>query len=135
MHGPTDDFRAFVAARATQLGEGDEDGLVDLLSAIDAEVANDVDPDSVERAVGDDLLSSVNAWTGLASYAVAHFYAPASPWPTRRLAGWSKRAMAYLQRIVSKLVPAIQSAISKLSASGYGITISFPWGIGITVNF
>jgi hypothetical protein len=135
MDGPDDDFRAFVAGRAAELGEDDEEGLVELLSAIDVRLAEDVDPDAIEGAISSDLLSSVNAWAGLASYAVAHFYAPSSPWPSRRLAGWSKRAMAYLQRIVSKLVPAIRSAVSKLSASGYGITINFPWGIGITVNF
>lgn len=143
MNGPSDRLREEVEAQAGELRH--EEDLYRLLENIDAELADDADPDIElgddidpeyrDRVVGGELLTSVNAWASLASYAVARFYAPSSPWPSKRLAGWSKRAMAHLQSIVGKLLPAIQSAIGKLGASGYGVTFNFPWGIGITVNW
>jgi len=56
MNGPNEEFRAFIGDRATRLR--DEEELYRLLEMIDAALAEDVDPDGIEQADADDLLSS-----------------------------------------------------------------------------
>jgi hypothetical protein len=81
-----------------------------------------------------DLLAACQSWASVASYAVGGFYAPASPWP-RSVAGWGKRAVAKLQRVVALLTSPLAKAQSGLNATGYSVGVSFPWGISISFDW
>ncbi len=49
--------------------------------------------------------------------------------------GLGTRVMTYLQRIMGKLVSVLQAAQTKLGFTGYGFTVNYPWGLGITINW
>ena len=129
--GPREDFRAYMSDQAAQLET--ENQFDDLLGQLKDAMANDLET-GLDSGDGSDLLASVSAWAGLASYIASRFYAPASPWP-RRVGGWGKRAVKRLQSTTGRLVPALRAAVGVLGASGFSISISFPWGIAIAINW
>jgi hypothetical protein len=101
------------------------------LRARTAEDEGELDPDAAW-----DLLATVQTWAGLASAAVSHVYAPASPWP-RNLAGWGKKSVVSLQNVVNTLLGPLKRAVAALQKVGinsWSIGVSFPWGVSISVG-
>jgi hypothetical protein len=92
--------------------------------------------DDVQRAQAFALedLAAVESWASLASYAVAHFYAPTSPWP-RDVAGWGKEAVEQLRSIAEKLRTALADAARFLGANSFSIGVGFPWGISVGLSW
>lgn len=131
MDGPSEEFRAYIGDQTAQLET--ENQLDELLGQLESVMADDLGT-GIDSDDGNDLLASVNAWAGLASYVVSRFYAPASPWP-RRVGGWGKRAVGRLQNVAGRLVPALRTAVGVLGATGFSISISFPWGIAIGIDW
>lgn len=126
-----DELTAAVAARdAEEYGEDQLDEILGIIeNAVDKALQSDAQ-DEDEHAE----LAAVDAWAGLASYAVARFYAPKSPWPWHE-AGWTKRAPERLRRIASKLRPALERAARALGAASWSVSVGFPWGISIAVSW
>jgi hypothetical protein len=130
---PSLDFRAEVANRVADIRGGREESLELLLDEIAAGLAAALDT-VTDGDDAEDLRATCQSWASLASYAVGGFYAPASPWP-RSVAGWGKKAVAKLQRVVSLLTTPVATAQSGLKAKGYSIGVSFPWGISISFDW
>ncbi|MGA3155358.1 MAG: hypothetical protein ABSD40_23580 [Streptosporangiaceae bacterium] len=132
MEGPSERLREYVEEQTTEVET--EEQLEELLGVLENELTDDQRTGIEDADDSDDLLASVHAWAGLASYAVSRFYAPASPWP-RRVGGWGKRAVLRLQRIANRLLPALRAAVGALGAASFSISISFPWGIAIGIGW
>jgi hypothetical protein len=141
MKAPRDEFRVEIARDLDRLTEevaaqGDdasgEDQLDEILSRIqrEVEVAAESSPQNDEHSE----MAAVDAWAGLASYAVARFYAPASPWPWK-MAGWKKNAPERLRRIADSLRPALERAARALGAVSWSVSVGFPWGVSISVTW
>lgn len=145
MNGPHESFRELIAdeldiitreAAAAVRGRGaaNEEKLEFILEHILREMtdASTIAPVSLEAADGS--LAAVEAWAGLASYAVARFYAPASPWP-RDLAGWSTKVVERLREISEKLRRELARAVALLKPESYSVGVGFPWGISISLTW
>ena len=141
MDEPSDELRVEIANALDRLTEevaaGDgkaygEDQLDEILGMIEVEVevALESGPEENEHSE----LAAVDAWAGLASYAVARFYAPTSPWPWHK-AGWSKKAPERLRRIANRLRPPLEKAAHALGAASWSVSVGFPWGISIAVSW
>ncbi len=130
MQGPDDEFRTWVGARADEIENEDE--LERLLLKVERSTRADVEHGDGENAEED--LAAILSWASVASYAVARFYGPASPWP-RNVAGWGQRAAARLQRIAHTLSSALQRVTATLGASSFSISVNFPWGISIGLSW
>jgi hypothetical protein len=139
MDPPTDELRSQVAValddltREAKEGRPDgEDQLDEILGMIETRVEEALEsgPDEDEHSE----LAAVDAWAGLASYAIARFYAPNSPWPWHK-AGWDKRAPERLRRIARMLQPPLEQAARMLRAASWSVSVGFPWGISISVGW
>jgi len=93
-----------------------------------------VDLPDIDGVEANELLAVVQEWAGLASYVSARVYGPGSPMP-RKLAGWSRKAVATLQRIANLLLVGLRTAGKALGAATVSIAVSFPWGISIGLNW
>jgi hypothetical protein len=130
MNGPDDEFRARVAVIAEQVGN--EAGLETLLGEVEAALQADIELGAGENP--NDDLAAVESWAAVASYAVARFHAPASPWP-RDLAGWGKKAAGRLRSIANTLSTILRPVAQALGAASFSIAIGFPWGISIGLSW
>jgi hypothetical protein len=130
MTGPDDGFRAEVALAAEEIVS--EEQLDALLVRIEEELAADLkEPEEdAER-----MIDGVVQWASVASYAVARFYGPASPWPSRDLAGYGKRAVEKLREIASQLSQPLAFALHSTGASSFSISVGFPWGISVGLSW
>ncbi len=132
MDGPSEEFRNHVARRAEEVQS--EEDLERLLGEIEEAVpAYRGEPFPSEEDPLD-VLAAVDAWAALASYAVARFYAPSSPWPGR-LAGWERSAARRLRSIAAKLEPRLRAAAQFAQARSWSIGVSFPWGVQISLTW
>jgi hypothetical protein len=133
MEGPHDDFRRFVEQRLNDITEDrSEEGLEELLAQIEEQLREDLQhPIPVDPTP---LISAMISWASLASYAVGRFYGPASPWPSN-VAGWGTKAAARLQSITSVLLLPLRQAAKAVGASTYTISVGFPWGISIGLEW
>jgi hypothetical protein len=127
MNGPTREFRGYVHERAQELES--EEQVDELLGQIEGALSEDMGAENPEED-----LAAVEAWASVASYVVARFYAPASPWP-RDVAGWSRKAAERLRRISSKVADVLRSIVGQVGATGFSIGVAFPWGISIALNW
>ncbi|MGA2875197.1 MAG: hypothetical protein ABSE82_06620 [Nitrososphaerales archaeon] len=80
------------------------------------------------------LLSAVDQWASVASYAVSWLYAPQSPSP-QRMAGWAKNIGSKLREIVGALLHALVHAAKALGASSWSIGVNFPLGISVSLSW
>ncbi|MEV0090427.1 hypothetical protein [Streptomyces sp. NPDC050738] len=80
----------------------------------------------------EDELVDVECWGALASYVVASTYAPASP---MRNGSWARSVGAALRRITKLLGVALAEVAQWLEAAEWSLTISFPWGIGVSLTW
>ena len=143
LEGPNDDFREYVARRIDELDEAAEDQVEDVLRKIESEMSRDLEvgvgteaepaESDHERALGE--LAAAESWAALASHAVAKFYAPASPWPWRKLAGWSKGVAERLQQVADLLRKPLEAIARALGASSYSIGVNFPFGVSISLSW
>lgn len=93
-----------------------------------------MDLPGLDSAEASELLAVVQEWAGLASYVTARVYGPGSPMP-RKLAGWSRGAVATLQRIANLLLVGLRTAGKALGAVTVSIGVNFPWGISIGLSW
>jgi hypothetical protein len=140
-------------------GSGDERLAERLLADIAAEASEDVDNSTFlrrlrelrSRDLSDEegemiadqegfqeeaewLLAIVNQWASLASYVSSSVYGPASPMP-KRLAGWGQNASAQLQKLSKVLLKPLAAAAPMVGASGWSISLGFPWGVSIGLSW
>jgi hypothetical protein len=127
VQGPSNRFRKDVKRKADELTREEE--LEELLVEIDGALNEDADAGAPE-----DDLAAIESWASLASYAAGRFYAPASPWP-RDLAGWGTKAIERLRRIANTLASRLRSIVGVVGATGFSITVGFPWGISVALNW
>ncbi|HWW90462.1 MAG TPA: hypothetical protein VNY35_06765 [Solirubrobacteraceae bacterium] len=130
MNGPDDEFRARVTVVAAEVGN--EAALEALLGEVEQALRADIERGAGENA--DDDLAAVESWAALASYAMARFHAPASPWP-RDLAGWGKNAAGRLRNIANTLSTILRTVAQALAAASFSVAVSFPWGISIGLSW
>jgi hypothetical protein len=132
MQGPTEEFREHV--REIAEGVDSEDALTELLDEIEGEIRTDIR--ETARGEAADELAAVEGWASVASYPVARFSAPASPWPPfNRLAGWGTKAVRKLRSITNTLKGRLQGIARDLGAESFSIGVSFPWGIQISLTW
>ena len=131
MEGPSAAVRDHIRSRVDSLES--EDDLEEVLGEIEERISADDSPTDVSADPLDEL-AAIDAWAALASYAVARFYGPSSPWPAR-LPGWSKRAALRLRGVAARLRPRLQAAAQATHASSWSIGVSFPWGIQISLTW
>jgi hypothetical protein len=93
-----------------------------------------VEVPELDSAQANALLVVAHEWAGLASYVSARVYGPGSPMP-KKLVGWSRGAIATLQRIASLLLVGLRTAGQALGAANVSIGVSFPWGISISLTW
>lgn len=139
MEGPDEGFRAETGYRAARAREtDDEQELERVLEDIEQALRSDLEQGPPREEASEDeawdQLAAIESWAGVASHAMARFYAPASPWP-RNVSGWSKKAVAKLRSIANTLKPALQKLVAALHAVGFTIAVGFPWGISIGLTF
>lgn len=80
------------------------------------------------------VVEAVLGWAALVSFAVARFYAPASPWP-QALPGWGRQVARILRRIAARLAGALRSALGPTGADSFSISVTFPWGIEVGLSW
>jgi hypothetical protein len=114
------------------MDEVSEEGqLVEILARIEDELEADLAEGGDDGPAG---LAAVDAWAGLASYAIGRFYAPASPWPYQK-GGWDKMAPERLRRIGESLRGPLEQAARALGAASWSIGVGFPWGVSVSVTW
>lgn len=92
-------------------------------------LSNDVDEDAAN-----DVLSAIDAWAGLASYATAWVYAPQSPMPWG-LGGWIRDVPSKLREIAEDLRGALLKILHALRVNSWSIGVSFPWGVSVSLTW
>jgi hypothetical protein len=80
------------------------------------------------------VLVAVDEWASVASYAVSWLYAPASPLPAR-MAGWGGKAIEILRQIAGCLRTPLKFVAIGLEADSYSISVGFPWGVSVTLDW
>ena len=142
MEGPSDDLRASIFEMMEIVQDAPdsqaEEVLVGVLARIDAQAAEDLAAAGWEDLTEDaalQTLSAIEAWTGLASAATARVYAPASPWPRRKFAGWARSIAQRLRALANRLRPALQTVGRALGAVSWSIGLVFPWGISVSLTW
>jgi hypothetical protein len=152
MEEPSRDFREYISGRLEELAgteesQVEEDQVEELLQEIEKELDGHLPPEGDEDAEGMARvtpadreeafaqLGAVESWASLASYAVARFYAPASPWPWKKLAGWSKGVAERLRRVAGLLLTPLKGVAYVLGASLYSISVGFPFGVAIGLEW
>lgn len=140
MDGPSDALRGGVLTMVADIDAVDEraeQSLRAALSDIEGDLSRDVARADLELHDEDaamDQLAAIDAWTALISSAVARIYAPASPWH-RQVAGWAKRISAQLRWLTNLLLAPLRAAAGALGAVSYSISISFPWGVSVGLDW
>jgi hypothetical protein len=93
----------------------------------------DREPVDVEEAHG--MVSAVEAWASVLSYATSCFYFE-GPESLPRLGGFSpKDVTPKLQDAVRKFVPFLQRACQATSASSFSVSVGFPWGVSVGLGW
>lgn len=77
---------------------------------------------------------AVDEWASVASYAVAWIYAPASPLAAK-MAGWGGKAIQMLQQIANALRVPLKVVAEGLDARSYSISVGFPWGVSVGLEW
>jgi deoxycytidylate deaminase len=88
------------------------------------------------RLFDDESLAAAESWLSVASYPVAVFYAPQSPfkkWNSGTLAGMAPKVTTRLTRIASALKLPLMSFAQKSGVDEIGVSYQFPWGVGAGV--
>jgi hypothetical protein len=130
MNGPEDELRGRVADVAEEVAS--EAALEDLLAEIEDALRADIEHGAGETP--EDDMAAIESWASVASYAVARFHAPASPWP-RDLAGWGKNAAGRLRSIANALSAVLRGVAHAAGATSFSIAVGFPWGITIGLSW
>lgn len=91
--------------------------------------------DQNQEQTPDELLSMVEAWAGLASYATVRTYGPESPWPSRGWAGWSDSITKRLRDLCHSLEHHLSEAAHGVGADGWSIGLAFPWGVTVSLSW
>jgi hypothetical protein len=134
MQRPSPGLRAQVAEEADSLET--EDDLDDLLKEIGLELERASpkrEPTGEEPTRGLEH-TAVLEWASIVSYAVARYYAPASPWKPRK-AGWDPRIASRLQWFATVLRLPLSGLLAETGAESYGISVGFPWGISVGLSW
>lgn len=132
MDGPSESLRSELSYEFE--GMESENDLEEILARIEGALLADIESNGLRDQAPDDLLAAIESWAGLASAAIARFFAPASPWP-RSVAGWGRRAVGRLRRIANALVPPLLQAYGAIGATSFSISVGFPWGISIGLSW
>ncbi len=80
------------------------------------------------------VLSAVESWASVASYAVGWVYAPQSPF-SKKLAGWLKEVPGKLREIAETLKNALLDVAHALGVNSWSIGVGFPWGISVSIGW
>lgn len=110
--------------------------LVDIASHMESDIERSqyLTSDDVSEEYTNSVLSAVDAWMSTASYVVGWIYAPQSPWPIG-LTGWSPtiaRRLRHFNQISHNILSRLRD---NLGASSYTVTVSFPFGISVSLNW
>jgi len=93
----------------------------------------DHEPADVEEAHG--MVSAVEAWASVLSYATSCFYFE-GPESLFRGGGFSpKDVTPKLQDAVRKFVPFLRRACQAIGASSFSVSVGFPWGVSVGLGW
>ncbi len=121
---PTDEY---------SVDEQSEARLHEVLERLAAELSEASDQNQEQEPA--ELLSMVEAWAGLASYATVRTYGPESPWPSRGWAGWSDSITKRLRDLCHQMEHHLATAALGVGADGWSIGLAFPWGVTVSLSW
>lgn len=130
MRRPSPQFRARVAEEAERLET--EKQLDRLLNEIEREITQ---ASKVRASNAHAEHTAVLEWASIVSYAVARYYAPASPWPFRRKAGWDPKVGARLEKLAHVFRSPMGRILTSTGAESFSISVGFPWGISVGLSW
>jgi hypothetical protein len=150
MNGPDVDYRESIWRTLDEIPNRDlngrfvssdiEERLEAILEDIHERMQSDVQYSNVlarpDVSEGDarSVLSAIESWASVASYAVSWIYAPQSP-PPWKLAGWIKDIPEKLRDMVETLRHALLVVAHALRVDSWTIGVSFPWGVSVSVGW
>lgn len=112
MRQPDDNFRGWVASAVENVQTEDQ------LDNVLAEIEGQIEASLGQEHEPEQTLDAVFQWASVASYPIARFYAPASPWP-KNVAGWGQKAVTRLRRIAGLLTSGLRAAMAALGAASF----------------
>jgi predicted component of type VI protein secretion system len=115
-------------------GEQDEGQLSEVLGGISNSAAIDLDRHLAAGDSPEALVAAVEAWASVHSYAISRFYFE-GPQSLLRRGGFDKRVTRQLQRAAETFEPRLTAVVSALGPSGFSISVGFPWGISIALEW
>jgi hypothetical protein len=91
------------------------------------------EPENEDEAHG--MISSVEAWASVLSYATSCFYFE-GPESFLRRGGFSPRDVTpKLQDAVRKFMPFLRRACQATGATSFSVSVGFPWGISVGLGW
>lgn len=104
-----------------------------VVGEIEALHINDTrDPETIDEANA--LVAAADEWISLASSICCRVYAPASPLP-EKLLKWSRKVPEQLRQVCSLIERPVSAAARLLNASGWTLSVNFPWGASLGIGF
>lgn len=112
----------------------DEGRLSEVLSGISGAVSADLERHLAEGDSADEVVAAIDAWASVHSYAISRFYFE-GPQSLLRRGGFDKRVTQQLQRAADTFESWLTRAVEALRASGFSISVGYPWGISIALEW
>lgn len=112
----------------------DEEALANVLGEIIEAAHGDLSQTAERGEAADELVTTVDAWASVLSYATTRFYFE-GPESIRRRGGYSKGVVARLEAATSTFKPFLHKAIGATGASGFSISVGFPLGMSVALEW
>lgn len=121
-------------SRASNDDQAAEDALADVLARIRSDSRTHLDQLVAGPDAGNAVLTAVNAWASLISYATTRFYLE-GPESLRKRGGFSMRVAESLQDVAADWSPFLRRALKTMEASSFSIQVGFPLGVAIGLSW
>lgn len=113
---------------------GSEAELVGVLDEIATAAESDLKQVAGMRDGGHELVSAIETWASVASYATTRFYFE-GPESIFKGGGFSKNVVSSLQRHAKTYSGYLRSALAGTGASSFSIAVGFPFGLSVGLTW
>lgn len=143
MAAPDDPFEAArrhyvpIIEQISQTGDQDvraEEELAGVLDSIREDSVRHLTSIDDQANSGESLLTAVNAWASLASYATMRFYLE-GPQSARKNGGFSEKVADRLLSAADAWRPFLKRAVKTMRASSFTVSVGLPLGISIGLTW
>jgi hypothetical protein len=111
-----------------------EEALASVLANIVEAAEGDLRQQSESGESQHELVAAVNAWASVLSYATARFYFE-GPESLLKRGGYSKGVVSRLEDAVTTFRSYLEAAIGTTGASSFSISIGFPLGVSVGLEW